>query len=103
MEVTSIKRGELFKALYENKISFSTREVGDDEILIVFVDLYGVQASMVLIYYLDDGSMNFCGFINKRPEEVSAHNQKGKALQPGMPGWEIVEEVFTDEGLHTFE
>ena len=98
-----MKRGELFKTLYENKVAFATRPVGDDEIIIMMVDLYGIQASMVLTYYFDDCSMNFCGFINKRPEEVSANNQKGKALQPGMPGWEIVEEVFTDKGLHTFE
>lgn len=103
MKVTSIKRGELFKALYENKVAFATKEAEDEETLIMLVNLYGVQASMIIKYYWDDHSMHFCGFINKHPGEISPHNQKGKALQPGMPGWEIVEEVFTDEGLHTFE
>lgn len=102
MEVTSIKRTELFEGLYENKVAFATKEA-EDETLIVLVNLYGVEASMILKYYWDENSMHFCGFIRKHPAEVSTHNQKGKALQPGMPGWEIVEEIFSDEGLHTFE
>ena len=47
MKITTIKRGELFKALYENKVAFATKE-DEDETLVILVNLYGAKASMII-------------------------------------------------------